>query len=157
MNEQPYKILKNWDNISYIKVWDLDLARNVYVHPWRWVPAPDGMPGTYKKSAKGFLLGEENGHYWWSLGDPKMGRFEWKIDLTTISATIQLLPCYRIRVDIFEFQPDIWQCSFVRKRKVFGLADLILELYLENSHDYSVQDMTYYSGNRKYHNELVLL
>lgn len=150
--------IKEWTEQDRIQVWDLELERNVYLEPWVWVKNPNRMPGFYKKSGSDFRVGKDNGRDWWCIGSPSLGRFEFKVEVHTNKAIITLLPEFSVDVHIWEYKIDHWDMSFLWKGKVFfNLPDLLLELYLENAHDYTYKDMVYAVGKRKYSDTLIPL
>lgn len=159
--EPVYKVTKEWTEDCLIPAWDVELDRQVFLESFVWVQNPNNVPGLYKKSCPDFKLGEEGGsrvHKWWCIGSPRVGRFEYTVTVDTklMLATFHILQNFFVRVHIWNIS-EVDGPTFFWKGKLFSEENLMLELYLENKHDYSDSDMVYAVGKRKYSNELIQL
>lgn len=153
-----FEIRKTWDGKGLISAYNVEIERDIYLSPIVWVKNPNNVPGLYQKSSSDFILGVEEGHKWWAIGSPRIGRFEYTVtvDEKRMVAAIQILQNCTIYVHVWCIS-DIDGPMFFWKGNLFTEDDLMLELYLENKHDYSDSDMVYATGKRKYSNELVQL
>ena len=144
---------------SLIKVWDVLREQEVFLKPYIWIKNPNNMPGVYKKSGVDFRTGQEDGRNFWCIGNPKNGRFEWRVQVTGNTATFEILPNYKVSVRVWsegidgKSDPQYLYQGYI----FFSEFALLLYIYLHNEHDYSDKDMVYFVGKRQYLDRLELL
>lgn len=154
-----YTQTKTWKDGDLIKCEDILMGREIYLPIYTWVTNPNDFNGIYKKRGSEFSLGIEEGYNWWALGNPIKGRYEWRVKYIGDYAYFRLLSRYEIKVKIYENNIEEGsKRKFLYKGKVIeGEEDLLLQIYLDNVHDFGNHDMVFLYSKRKYDNKLYFL